>query len=187
MIFVYANKADFTTRGLEPIVPSYIHPMQDCSICLLSLATQPAYIKGVDAHEFHAAVRITACNHVIGSECLAAWHDASHTCPTCNRLLFEPEGFAITHSDVDAVVRSLGQRGYAERHVMRAIARMVVKAEKETKEVREKLERSMERLREQEWVRRREEEMTAKDFWSDSEEDFEFEEDGEEDMDMEDV
>lgn len=36
-------------------------------------------------------------------------------------------------------------------------------------------------------MRRREEEMTAKDFWSDSEEDFEFEEDGEEDMDMEDV
>lgn len=187
MVFVYANKADFTTHGLEPIVPSYIHSMQDCSICLLPLATQPAHIKGVDAHKFHAAVRITACNHVFGSECLAAWHDASHTCPTCNRLLFEPKGFVITQSDVDAVVRSLGQHGYAERHVMRVIVRMVVKAEEETEEVRGRLERSMEMLREQERVRRREEEMTAEDFWSDGEEDFEFEEDGEEDVDMEDV
>ncbi|KNG51540.1 hypothetical protein TW65_01208 [Stemphylium lycopersici] len=126
---VFSGKEAFKCFGLEPMKQSYAHASQDCPICLDPLAlhlNQPHQPHS----KLHAAVRITACSHLVGKECLDAWIDVGNTCPTCNRLLFEATGDPITQQDVSRITQSLGP-GYGERAVMMVVARLMAHEERE--------------------------------------------------------
>ncbi|CAO2655951.1 Nn.00g047540.m01.CDS01 [Neocucurbitaria sp. VM-36] len=123
---VFASKEAFTTLGLEQITPSRTHASQDCTICLDPLLVHPTP-NTAPASDLHDAVRILACGHLLGQECLTAWITVGNTCPVCNRLLFEAsrEEQAITQGDVDHILRVLGPV-YGEDEVMGEVARLLI-------------------------------------------------------------
>lgn len=117
---IFDNKADFLTLGIEAVVPSIYGTNMSCTICLDTLeiirTTTPPAGSAYHAHgssqdedaSLHAAVRIKACNHVLGDECLTAWLEVGNTCPTCNRMLFVPPfEEPLTQDMVDDVIDSL--------------------------------------------------------------------------------
>lgn len=122
---VYATKDTFLDLGVEKVEPSPAHISQDCSIC-----TQPLALHYKDhspqsaLRGFHEAVRIGACGHIHGSECLSAWLDVGNSCPTCRRILFEGDKNSITQDDVNEIVHNLG-RIFSEARVMGAIANLM--------------------------------------------------------------
>ncbi|KAL6708997.1 hypothetical protein ACN47E_002124 [Coniothyrium glycines] len=152
---VFTDKVAFTTLGLEPISPSPIHTPTDCALCKDPLATHPSHTSTPNT-KYHAAVRINACGHVIGQECLSIWLDVGHTCPTCNRLLFEPSSAAITQEDATYVVRSLSHV-YSEHRVKGAVARLMVRKDAERVRLQRMHEVEMEKLRDKDTKAKKEE------------------------------
>ncbi|KAF2130426.1 hypothetical protein P153DRAFT_375184 [Dothidotthia symphoricarpi CBS 119687] len=141
---VFASKEALTSLGLEHLQPSHAHLSQDCTICTRPLALTPPHT----AHptKSHRAVRIVACGHIHGLECLSAWLDVGNSCPTCKRMLFSASGNAITDQDVADVLEILGPR-YGQRRVLAAVARIVAKGEVEGERLRHLGELERERLR----------------------------------------
>jgi hypothetical protein len=130
---VFANKDAFFELGVETIQPSTSHASQDCSIC-----AHPLAMHHIDASPksklrgYHDAVRIIACGHAHGSDCLAAWLDVGNACPKCNRILFELTGDPITQGDISTIVHMLGPL-YGEARVNVALVGMMQKKQKEQK------------------------------------------------------
>jgi hypothetical protein len=126
---VFGSKEAFLELGLQQVKPSGEHTLMDCSICTkpLDLLTDHGSLQYPDSG-YHTAGRIVACGHMHGEECLAAWLDMGHTCPTCNRILFEPKSDCITQEDVNNVANLLGPV-YGERRVWISIDRVVSKEE----------------------------------------------------------
>jgi hypothetical protein len=122
---VFANKDAFQGLGMEEVQASVSHASQDCSIC-----DKPLAVHHNDAspksrlHGYHDAVRIVACGHMHGKECLDAWLDVGNACPKCNRILFELTGDPITEHDINNVVRALGPM-YGEMRVNIALVGMM--------------------------------------------------------------
>jgi hypothetical protein len=122
---VFACKDAFMGLGLEQVKPSASLLHQDCSICTRPLAVHhnhaspQATIRG-----YHTAVRIIACGHCHGQECLDAWLNVGNSCPTCSRILFELTGDPITQQDVNDLVTKLG-REFGEGRVIAAVAGLI--------------------------------------------------------------
>jgi hypothetical protein len=135
-------------------------------------------------HGYHAAVRITACGHTHGEDCLNAWLEVGNSCPTCNRILFEIGGDPITQADVNDIIYSLGPE-LGEARVMIAIVGARDRREGEHAALREQHaqelgRRMMEdaRVQDQEFV------LGGEDFL-DSDDEMDFgEEDGDEDYEL---
>src|SRR5262245_43785617 len=88
---LYKNKEAFFRYGMDTVVPSQYSISHDCIICNDPLLMVPRKHDNQHApSSFHAAVRIKSCRHVHGRECLSAWLEAGHTCPTCSQILFTP-------------------------------------------------------------------------------------------------
>lgn len=131
---VYDNKTDFLSLGIEVVVQSIYHSKTNCTICLEPLdmvETTPSTGSADHDHgsdqdtPLHAAVRIKACNHVHGAECLAAWLEVGNTCPICNRMLFVPPfEEPITQDVVDDVIQALRDVAY-EEDISDVLARLV--------------------------------------------------------------
>ncbi|KAF2849969.1 hypothetical protein T440DRAFT_121084 [Plenodomus tracheiphilus IPT5] len=121
----FPSKPDFLRLGTQKITPSTSHASQDCYICNDPLAIHPHTTQTpTPTSTLHPALRITACSHILGVECLSAWLNTSNTCPICSRMLFEKNGQSITQEDMRAVVRALGYM-YGVRRVMGVLARRV--------------------------------------------------------------
>jgi hypothetical protein len=162
---VFSNKKTFNSLGLEQVQQSHAHASQDCTICLDPLAVHPTKIKLADT-KLHTAVRIAACGHIIGQECLDAWLDVGHTCPTCDRLLFEATGDPITQHDIDKILRTLGPE-FGEDAIMVVVARRMARQEEEHARRKQAHEMEMEK------EKMKAEEMQAKsDGFALSDEDF---------------
>jgi hypothetical protein len=193
---VFSDKATFTTLGLEPITPSPTHLSQDCHICTHPLDVTPTStatsytLAHTTAHlrQPHAAVRIIACSHMHGAQCLTAWLEVSNTCPTCKRLLFEQSARSeITNADVHAVVESLAPQ-FGARDVLVAVHQCV--AREGGALLQEKLYREEKEGLEREEKTRAQEEVAGDGEWlvSDDEEmEFEFGEDEDEDEESEEI
>ncbi|KAL1801392.1 hypothetical protein ACET3X_001734 [Alternaria dauci] len=145
---VFGSKQDFNSLGLEKFRQSHAHASQDCTICLRPLAVHPTK-DGIPDPKCHEAVRISACGHIIGKICLDAWLDVGHTCPACNRLLFEAAGDPITQADVTSILRLLGPY-FDEDVILAVIARLVVRQEQECARMRQAHEIEMERIKAEE-------------------------------------
>jgi hypothetical protein len=127
---IYDTKEDFLAIGVELVAPSPYAVHTDCEICLKPLAifadappTQhngTSFINSVDLTAstsvassarkpiFHPALRILACRHVHGTECLTAWLETGNTCPKCSRILFTPlDEQPINQQEVDWVMQEL--------------------------------------------------------------------------------
>jgi hypothetical protein len=125
---------------------------------------------------FHTSIRIIACGHVVGEECLNAWLDTGSTCPVagCNRLLFELIKDAISTRDANEPMRDLDEE-YGEHHVLTVLARLIEKQEEDSKKLKQQheIEVTKQRLRDE---KKREEEMAM------DEDDWMGEDDGELDL-----
>ena len=128
---VFACKDTFLGLGIEEVQPSASYVAQDCSICTKPLAlhhndgSPKARLRG-----YHDTVRIIACGHMHGKDCLGAWLDVGNACPTCNRILFELTGDPITQRDINSLVYALGPE-YGEDRVNVALVNMMQKQERE--------------------------------------------------------
>ncbi|KAF2830700.1 hypothetical protein CC86DRAFT_378957 [Ophiobolus disseminans] len=128
---VFANKNAFQGLGVEDVKPSATHASQDCTIC-----TKPLAVHHIDSSPksrlrgYHDTVRIVACGHMHGKECLNVWLDVGNACPTCNRILFEIAGDPITQGDINSVVYMLGHE-YGEERVTVALVNMMQKQERD--------------------------------------------------------
>jgi hypothetical protein len=142
---VFANKQTFNSLGLEQVRQSHAHASQDCSLCLQPLAVHPTK-DGIPDSKCHTAVRIAACGHVIGEECLDAWLDVGHTCPICNRLLFEATGDPITQGDINNILHTLGPE-FGEDAIMVVVARLMARQEQEHARLRQAHEIEVERIK----------------------------------------
>ncbi|USP81474.1 hypothetical protein yc1106_08748 [Curvularia clavata] len=178
---LFAEKQVFKLLGLEAIQPSPLHTSQDCSICTKPLAMQPSPAQEEYSNsKLHAAVRITACSHIVGEECLDAWLDTGNSCPICRRELFDAKGEAVTQQDIERIIHSLSR--YYDIYIVTASILRVIKRSG-GKYILPKLIRS---------GARRDEETEEDDFgysgsevWeTDEEMDFDEEEDEDEDMDF---
>ncbi|KAH7396643.1 hypothetical protein DE146DRAFT_43395 [Phaeosphaeria sp. MPI-PUGE-AT-0046c] len=182
---VFATKDAFFGLGLEKVEPSSAHISQDCSVC-----TKPLAVHHKDSSPqlalrgLHKAVRITACGHMHGSDCLLAWLSTGNSCPTCRRILFEANNDTITQDDANEVVHVLGPH-FGEARVMVAIAKMMQNEEKEHVDAR--------RYHDQEVAKQRMEDskaddgeftLGADDFY-DSGDEMNYDEDADEDADDE--
>ncbi|KAH7383223.1 hypothetical protein BKA66DRAFT_441563 [Pyrenochaeta sp. MPI-SDFR-AT-0127] len=128
---VFACKVAFASLGLEHITPSSAHASQDCSICRELLDLHHSHtVRQVS--KLHAAVRIIACSHILGRECLEAWLEISNTCPypDCRRPLYQATNDRITQQDVNSILRTLGPI-YGNSRIMRVIARLVARQEQD--------------------------------------------------------
>jgi hypothetical protein len=172
---VFASKEIFNDLGLERVRKSHAHASQDCAICLQPLALLPTKGEVSDA-ELHTATRIASCGHIVGEDCLDAWLEVGHTCPVCNRLLFEPTGDTITQKDINYLVLSLGGM-YPEQRIMAAVARFVARQEREHARMRRAYEIEMEKEK-----KKTEEAHAKNDGFALSDEDF-LDSDGEMDFD----
>ena len=139
---LFASKIVFMQLGLEQVAPSTTHMYQDCYICKDPLNIN---IHTTPSPTHHAAVRIHACGHMHGQDCLAAWLDAGNSCPTCKRLLFEASGCSVSQADINSVVNTLG-RMVGEKRVMSSIARLMGKQELERGQLRRTQEEEMQRM-----------------------------------------
>ncbi|KAH6865803.1 hypothetical protein BKA58DRAFT_471741 [Alternaria rosae] len=183
---VFANKETFNSLGLEQVQQSHAHASQDCTICRHALALHLTKSKSAES-KLHSAVRITACGHMIGQECLDAWLDVGNTCPTCKRLLFEPTGDPITQQDINNILRTLGP-DYGEDAIMAVVARRVARQEQEHARMRQAHEIELERMKAEETEARNDAFTLSNDDFLDSDEDMDFEEadDDNEDFEAED-
>lgn len=128
---VFANKGSFVSLGLEQVKPSPSHASQDCTICLKPLVVYHVHASPHNVlHGYHDAVRISACGHIHGKQCLSAWLDVGNSCPTCKRILFEPNNEPITQQDVNFVMRSL-EPLYGAAPVMSALVAYMQKQKEE--------------------------------------------------------
>ena len=178
---VFSGKEAFKCFGLEPMKPSHAHASQDCPICLDPLALHLNQPRRPQSN-LHAAVRITACGHLVGKECLDAWIDVGHTCPTCNRLIFGATGDPITQEDVNNVTQSLVPE-YGERAVMMVVARFMAHQEREYVRQKQTHKIEMDKMRTKEkQVKNDGFTLSDNDFY-DSDEDVDFGEDEDEDYD----
>lgn len=159
---VFFNKTTFDSLGAEEIKPSNTHASQDCSLCTNPLAVHPS--NPIDeASKYHIAVRIRACGHILGKDCLDAWLEVGSACPICNRLLFQAQGHRITQDDINAVVESLGRR-YGEGRVMRAIARLMARQEEENARLHKVHQAEMAKLADKDAQAKKDEYMSVEDF-----------------------
>lgn len=145
---VFANKQDFNNLGLEQFRQSHTHASQDCSICLQPLAVHPTK-DGIPDPKCHAAIRVAACGHIVGKDCLDAWLEVGHTCPTCKRLLFEATGDPITQADINNILRILGP-SFGEDAIMVVVARLMARQELERARMRQAHEIEMEKIKAEE-------------------------------------
>lgn len=176
---VFASKDVFADLGVKDIKPSHAQASQDCPICLDPLAVHPSHTTS-QSSKHHAAIRITACGHVVGKECLDAWLDVGYSCPypECNRLLFEARSDPITQQDVTNILRMLGPY-FDEDQLVSILARLVARQEQEHARLRRLHEAEIGRTRAQEVQTRFEEfQLTDEDF-VDSDGELEFSEDEE--------
>jgi hypothetical protein len=182
---VFANKDAFLRLGVEQMTTSASHASQDCFICTKPLAVHANHNSPQSMlHGYHAAVRITACGHTHGEDCLNAWLEVGNSCPTCNRILFEIGGDPITQADFNDIIYSLGPE-LGEARVMIAIVGARDRREREHAALREQHaqelgRRMMEdaRVQDQEFV------LGGEDFL-DSDDEMDFgEEDGDEDYEL---
>jgi hypothetical protein len=174
---VFASKEAFRSLGLEQIEQSHAHASQDCTICIHPLSVHPTHSKDPRS-KLHTAVRIAACGHIVGEECLDAWLDVGHTCPTCTGLLFEATGDPITQQDIDNVLRALGPM-YGENAVMAVVARLMVRQEQEHARMRQAHEIELERMKKKEKEARNDGLTLSDDDFLDSDEEMDFGEDDE--------
>lgn len=142
---VFASKDAFEKLGLEQVQLSHTHISQDCAICTQPLTVQPASA-GDPRHQVHPAVRIAACGHLVGQECLSAWLDVGNSCPACNRLLFELTGDLITQQDVNNIIRFLGPV-YGEDAVTAVVGRSMVRQEQEQKRLKKAHEAELAKMK----------------------------------------
>ncbi|KAG9187437.1 hypothetical protein G6011_05308 [Alternaria panax] len=126
---VFANKETFNSLGLEQFQQSHAHASQDCAICLRPLAVHPTK-DDIPDPKCHVTVRIAACGHIVGKDCLDAWLDVGHTCPVCACLLFEPTGDPITQGDINYILHILGPE-LGEHVIMVVVARLMARQEQE--------------------------------------------------------
>jgi hypothetical protein len=126
---VFASKAGFLVLGLEHIKPSSAHMSQDCFICKCPLDITACTATNSFTTP-HSAVRIIACGHTHGQECLEAWLETGTSCPTCKRILFEASGNSISQADIDSVVRTL-RHMVDEARIIMSIVRLVGRQEYE--------------------------------------------------------
>jgi hypothetical protein len=189
---VFASKQAFMELGFERLKPSAEHTHKDCAICLkpLDLLADHGHLQQT-SHGNHPAVRINACGHMHGEECLTEWLKLGHTCPTCKRILFEPNTERITRQDVNDLVREFGQL-FGGRRVLDSINRVAQKREKEYNDtVRKYIDREIARQHEKDAYRRDEFALSAEDFMDsdgdlfDSDAGTEHEEDSEDEDDVE--
>jgi hypothetical protein len=130
---VFTSKDAFVGLGLEQVNPSSARTSQDCCICTKPLAV---HNRGISQHDdlrnYHPLVRVSSCGHVHGQECLEECLEeclnVGNSCSTCDRVLFELTGDAITQQDVNDVVQILGRK-HGEAHIMIAVTRMMEKQE----------------------------------------------------------
>ena len=176
---VFASKEMFNSLGLEQVQQSHAHASQDCTICRHPLALHPTKSKPAES-KLHRAVRIAACGHIIGQQCLDAWLEVGNTCPTCKRLLFEPTGDPITQQDINNILRTLGPQ-YGEDAIMAVVARRVARQELEHARMRQAHEIELERMKAEETVARNDAFTLSNDDLLDSDEDMDFEEEEEDD------
>jgi hypothetical protein len=174
---VFASKEAFRSLGLEQIEQSHAHASQDCTICIHPLSVHPTHSKDPRS-KLHTAVRIAACGHIVGEECLDAWLDVGHTCPTCTGLLFEATGDPITQQDIDNVLRALSSV-YGENAVMAVVARLMVRQEQEHARMRQAHEIELERMKKKEKEARNDGLTLSDDDFLDSDEEMDFGEDDE--------
>ncbi|KAF1845463.1 uncharacterized protein K460DRAFT_405722 [Cucurbitaria berberidis CBS 394.84] len=169
---VFSCKAAFDSLGLERIRPSHAHASQECPICLDPLAVHP--IHNTDPSSIlHAAIRILACGHVVGVECLETWLSVGNTCPTCNRILFQAASEPITQQDVNNILHALSPM-FGEDRVMGEVARLMVWQAEENARLRQIHEVEMAKLRATESQVRDEEFKMSSDDFLDSDEDVDF-------------
>jgi hypothetical protein len=181
---IFASKDVLTKLGLDRIQPSYAHVSQDCTICTEPLDVQLTSTKDVHS-KLHPAVRITACGHMIGEECLSAWLDIGNTCPTCNRLLFESTGDPITQQNVNNILRILGPE-YGEGAVMAVVARSIKRQEQEQKRLRLIHEAEVAKIKAKETQAWNDGFTLSDEDLLDSDEEFDFDEEEGEEKDEED-
>lgn len=128
---VFSCKEDFLSLGMTDVKPSPSRIAQDCPICIQPLAVHEkdgspkSRLRG-----YHDTIRITACGHTHGKDCLKAWLDVGNTCPTCKRILFEFTGDPITQRDIHDLTYGLGPM-YGEARVNVALVNMMQKQERE--------------------------------------------------------
>jgi hypothetical protein len=182
---VFFNKNSFTSLGLEPIVPLPSHISQGCTICLQPLAVYYDHASPQKVEKgHHSAFRIASCGHIHGKTCLSAWLDVGNSCPTCKRVLFEPNNEPLTQRDIDSVMRHLAPV-YGPGRMMAALTAHVDKQEAENA--------ARHRLHEQDVARQRNNArandftLDGDDFLDSDQEDGEFDwEDGEYEDDADD-
>jgi len=176
---VFANKDAFQSLGIEAIQPSASHAAQDCTICAQPLAMhQTDSSPKSKLRGYHDAVRITACGHTHGAECLTQWLNVGNSCPKCDRILFEISGDTITQADIDNITYMLGPM-YGEARVNVALVALMEEQERDHAALR--------RVHEQEVARQKMEEdqkgfderfSMGDDDWADSDGEMDFEEGG---------
>ncbi|KAF2678264.1 hypothetical protein K458DRAFT_463761 [Lentithecium fluviatile CBS 122367] len=153
---------------------------------------------------FHHAVRIYACGHVHGTECLAAWLEVGCTCPTqgCNRMLFMPPvEQPVTQGEIDWVVRAMGPylryrignvpgageivATVTDRWIAKHVSENMAETTRKNQLAAELIARDREREDERRRVEREEFMMRDEDFYDDEEEymEEEYVKDEEEDID----
>jgi hypothetical protein len=187
---VFANKEAFNSLGLEQVQQSHAHASQDCNICCLPLALHPGKTdnkiktKPTDT-KFHLAVRIAACGHIIGQDCLDAWLDVGNTCPKCNRLLFEATGDPITQQDINNILRTLGPE-HGENAIMIVVARRMARQEEEQARLKQAHEIEVERMKAEETEKGSDAFALSDEDFLDSDEEMDFEEDDDDDDDDDD-
>lgn len=168
-------KQDFVRLGLEQVSLSETHASQDCAICSAPLALHPS--DAIKSHsEYHASVRVFACGHILGQECLDAWLDSGNSCPVCNRMLFEFTGDWITQHDVNKIVHDLGL-SYGEHRVVAAVARFSDRQKADRARLRNSNETGMARLKAKEVQIKSEEFIITGEDFVDSDNDMDFSED----------
>jgi len=153
--------------GIEKLQPSANHAFRDCDICGNPLAVPREDARHAPGSRFHTPIRIVACGHAVGEECLNAWLETGHSCPVknCNRLLFEPTKELLTARDANDLMLNLGAE-FGERHVIGVLARLIKKQEEDDKKLKQQheIEVTEQRMRDEQ---RREEEMALYDNdWS---------------------
>jgi hypothetical protein len=199
---IFANKVAFTSLGLEPIAQSATRLAQDCFICKCAIAvtaTAPvpipspacaSAISNAHAHpreRHHTAVRILACGHVHGADCLDTWLDIGNSCPSCRRMLFEAHTQVFTQNDIQSIMRALAPRFGATRVVM-ALGRIAsgqIGEQYQMRTIRKEAEMARDRDREEKARNEAKAEAVAGENWMLSdEEEMNFEFDDEEDEDV---
>ncbi|KAF2036647.1 hypothetical protein EK21DRAFT_51730 [Setomelanomma holmii] len=128
---VFAGKEAFVALGLEVVKPSATLVSQDCSICTEPLIVHENHTKeSSNKRGYHSAVRVLACGHIHGQECLDKWFDVGNSCPICNRMLFEPIHKSVTQGDYDYLLKTLSPH-YGEDRVDSAIGRLLKKSDED--------------------------------------------------------